>query len=267
MNFWTKQSVDLANQKNYLDLLYKVYPMSANARREIGDKEWNTVKYNFEHKNNIDLIKALCDFDIFPIKDSYIAYLKRDRTAIERNPNTIDRISGMLYEMGLDEIYDNCTEPKETNRQIGPMFKNWIDKGCLGAPVYKNVPEFLLSKGNAILNISDAEMKNFAKEYFGFNRDKGLDFIARFNNTYVIGEAKFLTDFGGHQDAQFDDAISTTHSILEGGKAKDVKVVKIAIMDGVLYIKGKNKMHKYLENNPDDIIVSALVLRDFLYSL
>lgn len=28
------------------------------------------------------------------------------------------------------------------------------------------------------------------------------------NGKYVIGEAKFLTDFGGHQNAQFNDAIS-----------------------------------------------------------
>ena len=36
--------------------------------------------------------------------------------------------------------------------------------------------------------------------------DKGLDFIARFNGKYVIGEfPKFLTDFGGHQNAQFNE--------------------------------------------------------------
>ncbi|MDR1126974.1 MAG: hypothetical protein LBL06_02475 [Treponema sp.] len=34
-------------------------------------------------------------------------------------------------------------------------------------------------------------------------------YIGRFNKKYVIGEAKFLTDFGGHQNAQFADAIST----------------------------------------------------------
>lgn len=78
---------------------------------------------------------------------------------------------------------------------------------------------------------------------------------------YVIGEAKFLTDFGGHQYAQFDDAISTL-------KAKRVKATKIAILDGVLYIEGNNKMHKYLAKHKERFnIISALVLREFLYQL
>lgn len=267
MNLWTQRSIDLANQKNYLDLLFKVYPLSVNERRELDDEQWNKVKCAFEHKNKIDLIKNLCDLEKFPIKDSYVAYMKRDRSSIERNPNTVDRISGILYEMGLNDIYENCTEPKETNRQIGPLFKNWIDNGSLGAKVCKSTAEFLLSQGNAILNTSDTEMMNFAKEQFGYNRDKGLDFVARFNNTYVLGEAKFLSDFGGHQTDQFEDAIATIHSDLTGGFCNNPKIVKIAILDGVLYIKGKNKMHRYLKNNPNDIIISSLLLREFLYSL
>ena len=81
--------------------------------------------------------------NIFPIKDSYVAYLKRDKTAIERNPNTVNRISSMLYEMGWDEILDKLTVPKETNRQIGPLFKNWIDTGALGCKITTSENEFL----------------------------------------------------------------------------------------------------------------------------
>ena len=38
-------------------------------------------------------------------------------------------------------------------------------------------------------------MKLFAEKSLGYNRNKGLDFLARINGKYVIGEAKFLTDF------------------------------------------------------------------------
>ena len=93
-----------------------------------------------------------------------------------------------------------------------------------------------------------------------YRRDKGLDFIARFNGKYVIGEAKFLSDSGGHQNAQFSDAISTIED-------EYVQAEKIAILDGVLYIKGRNKMYKFLENNSHHTILSALVLREYLFQI
>ena len=206
------------------------------------------------------MVKKLLKLDLFPIKDSYIAYLKRDKASIERNPKTINRISGRLYEMGLDKIFERCSEPKETNRQIGPMFKDWLNKKTLGIqPV--SIDEFTSNNEDAILDASDKAMMDFAKEHLNYNHNKGLDFVARFNGNYVIGEAKFLTDFGGHQNAQFNDAISTIET-------KKVKAIKIAILDGVLYIKGKNKMHKSItELYKDYNIMSALVLREFLYQL
>jgi len=58
-----------------------------------------------------------------------------------------------------------------------------------------------------------------------------------------------------------DDAISTI-------EAKGVKAIKIAILDGVLYIKGKNKMYKAVTGDYKDYnIMSTLVLREFLYQL
>ena len=108
---------------------------------------------------------------------------------------------------------------------------------------------------------SDKVMSDFAKERLNYHHDKGLDLVARFNGKYVIGEAKFLTDFGGHQNAQYNDAIATIET-------KNVNAVKVAILDGVLYIKGKNKMHDdLLHRHGQSNIMSALVLREFLYQL
>lgn len=169
--------------------------------------------------------------------------------------------------MGYDAIIDKCTEPKETNRQIGPMFKNWIDKGSLGVPVYKTVSDFLNDPSeNAVFNVSDEEMKSFAREYLGYTREKGLDLLARFNGKYVVGEAKFLTDFGGHQNAQFDDAVSTITSPFYSNILA-AEVVPIGILDGVLYIEGNHKMYKYIESHEELTILSSLLLREFLYSV
>jgi hypothetical protein len=77
----------------------------------------------------------------------------------------------------------------------------------------------------------------------------------------VIGEAKFLTDFGGHQNSQFNDAMTTL-------RTKGVTAQIVAILDGVVYIKGRNKMYLGLKNSNDtEKIMSALVLKEFINSL
>lgn len=260
MNHWTQLSIDYANQRSYLDDLFQVYPTIPDGIRDINQEDWRCVEKAFEQKDNTVLLKTLLSLKLFPIKDSYVAYLRRDKSAINRNPKTVNRICGRLYEMGLDKIFERCTEPKETNRQIGPMFRNWLNKKSLGiVPV--NLETFVSNKNNAILDASDAVMMDFAQKKLNYNHNKGLDFVARFNGKYIIGEAKFLTDFGGHQNAQFNDAISTI-------KAKGVKAIKIAILDGILYINGNNKMYKAItETYKDYDIISALVLREFLYQI
>ena len=253
-------SIEYANQRSYLDDLFQVYPTIPDGIRDINENIWHNVENAFANKNNSVLFRELLKLDLFPIKDSYVAYLKRDSTAIDRNPRTLNRICGRLYEMGIDKIYERASEPKETNRQIGPMFRSWLRKKSLGImPV--ELKEFTADNNDAILDASDNGMMDFAKNNLGYSHSKGLDFVARFNGKYIIGEAKFLSDFGGHQNAQFNDAIATV-------KAKGVKAIKIAILDGVLYIKGNNKMHKDItETYKDHNIMSTLVLREFLYQL
>lgn len=260
MNNWMQLSIDFANQRNYLDELFKIYPTIPEGIRDIDNRKWKAIEKAFKGRKKVELLNLLLSLDLFPIKDSYVAYLKRDKTAIGRNPNTVNRLYGRLVEMGLDTIYERCSEPKETNRQIGPLFRRWLQKGALGVPLLKP-DKFKTTKQNAVLDGSDKEMMDFARKNLGYTRNKGLDFVGRFNGKYVIGEAKFLTDFGGHQNAQFADAISMI-------KTKRVKAIKLAILDGVVYIKGNNKMYKSITTTYKDYnVMSALVLREFLYSL
>jgi hypothetical protein len=260
VGYWTDLSIQFANQRNYLDELFRIYPTIPDGIRNINQVQWNNIENSFNAHDNVSLITHLLYLDLFPIKDSYVAYLKRDTGSIQRNPNTINRLCGRLYEMGLDKIFERCSEPKETNRQIGPLFKRWLSNGGLGIkPV--GIKEFQNTKTNAILEASDAEMKHWATVNLHYSRDKGLDFVGRFNNKYIIGEAKFLTDFGGHQNAQFADAISTITD-------KTVQAITVAVLDGVLYINGNNKMYRDITTTYSDCnIFSALVLREFLYSI
>ena len=255
-----EMSIKYAGQRSYLDDLFHVYPTIPEGIRDINGGLWKDVEKAFKKRDNISLLENLLKLDLFPIKDSYVAYLKRDKSALKRNPATADRLAGRLYEMGLDEIFSRSSEPKETNRQIGPLFKRWLRNKSLGVEPLK-LDKFLKAKGNAVLDASDAEMMVFARKHLSYRHNKGLDFIGRFNGKYIIGEAKFLTDFGGHQNAQFNDAIATV-------KARGVKAITVAILDGVLYIEGKNKMFKDITGRlKDENIMSALVLREFLYQI
>ena len=260
MNHWTKLSIEYVNQRSYLDDLFQVYPTIPEGIRDIDNDVWKKVEKAFKKKDNIALLENLLKLELFPIKDFYVAYLKRDSGALERNPATVSRLCGRLYEMGLERIYERSSEPKETNRQIGPLFRRWLNRKSLGIKPVK-LDKFVATKENAILDAGDAEMKAFAKEHLDYKLNKGLDLIARFNGKYVIGEAKFLTDFGGHQNAQFNDGVAPL-------KLRGLKAIPIAVLDGVLYIKGKNKMYRAITTQlKNKNIMSSLVLREFLYQL
>lgn len=127
MNHWIKLSIEYANQRSYLDDLFHVYPTIPEGIRDLDDGLWKNVKKAFKKRDNTILLENLLKMDLFPIKDSYVAYLKRDKASFKRNPATVDRLCGRLYEMGLDEIFFRSSEPKETNRQIGPLFKRWVN--------------------------------------------------------------------------------------------------------------------------------------------
>lgn len=259
MNYRTDLSIQYANQRNYLDDLFSVYPTIPNWIRDLDKELWSKIEDSFYKNDNVDLIKNLLKLELFPIKDSYVAYLKRDKNSILRNPQTVNRLSWRIYEMWLDKILEKAAEPKETNRQIWPLFRRRLNKWSLGLiPI--SLKDFLWNNDNAILDAWDNEMMVFANKYLWYTHKKWLDFVGRFNGKYVVWEAKFLTDFWWHQNAQFNDAISTATA--------KINAITIAILDWVLYIPWNNKMYKSLIEDYQDLnVMSSLVLREFLYQI
>lgn len=263
MNYWTEKSIEIANEGDYLDRLYNIYPMANNECRNIAPDVIDTINRAIEDQDDTTLISYLLKQELFPIKDSYVAYLRKDSDAILRNPEIVNRITDRIYGMGAEEVIRRIREPKETNRQMGPLFNNWLKHGELGINLVETETALLENKADCVFIGSDQAKMEFAHKYLGYNRKKGLDFLARINDIYIMGEAKFLTDFGGHQNAQFDDALSTMRTKL--GQSK-YKVLLISILDGVLYIKSRNKMFTRLEDDltDDEIVLSAVLLSDFI---
>lgn len=150
MNLWMERSIDFANSRDYLDELFGVYPMSQNPVRDIDDDKWRVIENAYNMKDYETLISCLLQQELFPIKDSYVAFLRRDTGAIKRNPETVKRLCGRLHSMGLEHLHERCAAPKETNRQLGPLFKRWIKSNVLGVTPCK-MSEFTATNDNAIL--------------------------------------------------------------------------------------------------------------------
>lgn len=282
MNIWTQRSFNLYNSPGYLDRLHEIYPMLDNDTRELNPSVEKQLRTYFYDRDNEKLFKLLLKQEKFPVKDSYKAFFGRIKkseldTIIENNPETVNRICERIYKDGYEKMIERIIEPKETNRQIGPMFPNWLKSTY---PSYTNSDEFLNSKDPvSIYSSSDANLVELATNYLGCSlpvgtdsKEKGLDLVAKINKNnktfFVIGEAKFLTDFGGHQNAQLNDALNLI--LFDGFKHnRYLKVLRIAILDGVCWIStSRDKMVNRLRLLPDDrIALSSLLLNDFFHSL
>lgn len=256
MNKWIKKSIEIANAPGYLDGLNKIYVMNMNPERPLDADIERSIRKAFKSRNTKTLIKLLLKADIFPVKDSYIGFIRAKEKAIDQNPETVERIGKRLYGLGLEKLIQEATRPKETNRQLGSAFRSWLPS--LGYPILDE-DKFTKAKGVAFLAGSDKALKDYAAKHLGCRLSKGIDALFKKANTYVIGEAKFLTTPGGEQDRGFDDASKFIKS--KSGKAK-----RIALIDGYIWLKrNKGLYNKIIKSNLD--IFSALLLKEFIEAL
>jgi hypothetical protein len=65
MSIWIEKSIEVANQSNYLDRLFEVYPLSPDPIRAISQIRWERVEKSFEEKNDRELVNELLDRAIF----------------------------------------------------------------------------------------------------------------------------------------------------------------------------------------------------------
>lgn len=254
MNKWTEKSIKLANSKGYLDNLFEIYPTDLGINRVLSDDLYKKFKKDFNKKDKTELIKDLLKFPKFPIDDPYIASLRRHPFLFDKNPKTIDRIGKRILAMDLDTVLKLSTVPQKPSRQLGHVFHDWLKKEKFK---FLNEDNFKIYNGTAFLVGGDNVLKNFAiKELKIRGLKKGLDFILKVKNKYILGEAKFLTDYGGTQNNQFRDAISVA-------KIKKDNIIGIAVLDGIVWFDGGAYMHRAVKSL-NGIALSSLLLREFI---
>lgn len=260
-NQWTERSIEFAKTQNYLDELFKVYPLEENEPRAVDSDDWQKIEKAYSHKNDAVFIDTLLNLETFPIKDAYVSFLRYYREALRHNPKTVKRLSARLYQLDITELKQMCERPKETNQQMGPLFKKWIlEKNPLNLKLTDDYSGFFATEEDSVFIGSDNKIKEFAKEHLNYNINKGLDILLKYNNQFIIGEAKFVTSEGGNQRNQ----LSKTKQFLDDNT---IKAKKIAILDGVIYIK-ENLLNIVTDEHNNHLnVFSALKLREFVYSL
>lgn len=73
------------------------------------------------------------------------------------------------------------------------------------------------------------------------NLRKGIDFILKINDKFILGEAKFLTTSGGTQNNQFNGAIDVA-------KIKKGNIIGVAVLDGIVWLDSNIYMHRAIKN-------------------
>lgn len=254
MNKWIEKSIKLANSQGYLDGLFEIYPVNSNIDRNISAELRIGAQAAFASGNKKELIKELLKFPRFPIDDPYIASLRRHPYLLDKNPATIRRIGDKLLSIGIENIIKVATRPKSSSRQFGNAFQDWLKN--LKYPILSS-DEFKKCDGIAFLKGSGNELKKFAKNELKIKKlDRYPDFILKVKSKFILGEAKFLTDYGGTQNNQFDNALKMANI-----KGKNYEGV--AVIDGIVWFKSNNYMNRKIKKFKNNAL-SALLLGEFI---
>lgn len=257
MDKWAKRSIEIANAPGYLDRLHEVYPIVPQGQRELPASIKEQLRIYYDEKSKNKLIKTLLRLEKFPIDDPYVAFLRKKRGLfIDYNPKTVERIARRIFSMGFEAIIKGVEEPKKVSRQSGALFRNWLH--TLGYP-FLSEQEFGSYRDMAFLQGNDGQLMDYANTILHCDLRKGIDLLAKVGENYVLAEAKFVTDYGGGQASQVKDAMRLLES-------EQDNATKIAILDGVIWIKDGAKMHKTVCQS-EKVILSALLLKDFLEEL
>lgn len=209
-----------------------------------------------------ELIKILQSEVKFPYDEPLWFLIKNIRGCLENNPGQIQRIADSLYAMTADETVFRLESAPKLNTQMGSMFTIWLRNNYVGLPV----SDFRKStNGIFILDSSEEDGKTFVNEVLNQDLKKRPDLVAKVNETYIVGEAKWIGSPGGNQDKQVDE-------VLDFCRNQRGSVIRIGIIDGFPWaIKNTNdrninfKASVQVQESEYDII-SALLLSDFLHS-
>jgi len=255
MNPWSQQTQQLVTRLNYLDRLQTIYAHE-EGERNITEKTIASIREAFADGDANRLLDELLSLEKFPYKDSYVAFLRKDRTAIDRNAETVKRIFDNLSRMGIEGIIAGVSQAKEANMRRGPQFSSWLRAQY---PIV-NEDEFRSTNDSILLLEGGEEVGlKFCNNTLKLGITKRPDLVAKAGSRYIVGEAKFLSSLGGNQGRAFDDGMKLATN--GAGRA-----YKIFILDGVIWLETGSSHYQDIDNS-NAAVLSAILLPQYLESV
>lgn len=262
LNQWVLRSIELFENTPYLDNILAVYPLQSARPTRLNDNLRRRIISAHQARRTNELITILQTEVKFPYDEPLWYLMKNIQGCLNNNPQQIQRIADSLYSMTADETVFRLESAPKLNTQMGPMFTNWLRNNFS----LLNVDEFTSStQGVHILNSSEQEGKNFVNNVLLQNVDKRPDLVAKVNETYIIGEAKWIGSPGGNQNKQVVEVINLCRD-------QRGNVIRIGIIDGFPWATKtitqgiiNDKTVVQVQESEYDII-SALLLNDYLNS-
>lgn len=260
LNEWVLKSVELFENTPYLDNLLEVYPLETAVPNHLEQRLKRRIISAHQGRRTSDLIDILQGEVKFPYDEPLSFLIKEVKDCKDANPQQINRIANTLYAMTADELVVRLESAPKINQQMGPMFTNWLrTKFNL-----LNIEDFQRStNGIFVLSSSEEDGKNFVNDVLNQDLRKRPDLVAKVNETYIVGEAKWIGRSGGNQNNQVRD-------VLDFCRDQRGAVIRIGVIDGFPWATRKtndsiinDKVNVLVQEFPYDLL-SALLLEDYL---
>ena len=262
LNEWVQQSIALFETTAYLDNLLEIYPLETAVPIHLEQRLKRRIISAHQGRRTEELISILQGEVKFPYDEPLAYLIKEVENCLQSNPKQITRIANTLYAMTADELVVRLESAPKLNTQMGPMFTNWLRNQfeLLRIADFENATE-----GIYVLSSSEEEGKTFVNETLNQDLRKRPDLVAKVNETYIIGEAKWIGRSGGNQNNQVRD-------VLDFCRDQRGEVLRVGIIDGFPWATRKingsvinDKVNVLVQEFPYDIL-SALLLEDYLNS-
>lgn len=262
LNEWVLKSIELFENTPYLDNILDVYPLQTAIPERLNAQLRRRIISAHQARRTHELIEILKNEVKFPYDEPLWYLIKNIEGCLQNNPQQIERIADSLYAMTPEETVIRLESAPKLNTQMGPMFTNWLRNNfnLLEIDEFRNSTE-----GIVILHSSEEVGKTFINSDLRQNLEKRPDLVAKVNETYIVGEAKWIGSPGGNQNKQVVEVINLCRN-------QRGNVIRVGVIDGFPWaIKKSNgeiindKTCVQVQESEYDII-SALLLREYLES-